>query len=450
MHPFAGAAASTDNFEMTRGVWIIALAAVATAGCATTAPVTAVVAPHPPPDRSFVIPAIEIVSMNAAMNLAGRQTRFAADLQVSLQSIRRNLTTRWVIDHDPFAINQLLHPYQGGTYHGIGRSSGLNYWQSTVYTIAGSALWEVAGERTLPSRNDQITTSLSGPFLGEALFRFGHLLRHPRGRPPAWWQRLGAVVVSPPLGLNHAIFGHRFDDPNDLSSASTNVRFDIGATRPIDRRLTAWTPSGSVAVDYALPGAEGRDLVRPFDDFRVEGRGSSAGIDAVSVRGVVTGRRYGTGRSIWGVFGNYEYFVPENFHLSNAGAMFGAATTWQSPSLTIGAIAAGGAGYVATQSRTVPVAAPTTYEVAPQAVFHLRAIGGRRWSFDATGRGYFVNDMRLAPGKHRDVIYLIDAGIAARLFRGHGIALKYVGARTHPATIGIFYTWFAGDPTVVR
>ena len=36
---------------------------------------------------------------------------------------------QWVVDQDPFAINQLGHPYQGSMFHGFARSAGLNYWE---------------------------------------------------------------------------------------------------------------------------------------------------------------------------------------------------------------------------------------------------------------------------------------------------------------------------------
>ena len=53
-------------------------------------------------------------------------------------------------------------------YHGIARSNGQGYWPSVVYTFAGSVLWEIAGETTPPSRNDQIASGIAGSFLGEA------------------------------------------------------------------------------------------------------------------------------------------------------------------------------------------------------------------------------------------------------------------------------------------
>ena len=79
--------------------------------------------------------------MDAGVNLAARLLLDPANYKVTPVSIRRNLRGPWVIDDDPFEINQFLHPYQGAMYHGIARSNGLSYWPSAAYTFAGSALW---------------------------------------------------------------------------------------------------------------------------------------------------------------------------------------------------------------------------------------------------------------------------------------------------------------------
>ena len=96
-----------------------------------------------------------------------------------------------MIDRDPFSINQLGHPYQGNIYYGFARSAGLNYWQSLAYTLAGSFLWETAGETTPPSLNDHITSGIGGSFVGEALFRMASLLLEGGGENPGVLARAG-------------------------------------------------------------------------------------------------------------------------------------------------------------------------------------------------------------------------------------------------------------------
>ena len=90
-------------------------------------------------------------------------------------------------------------------YHGIARSNGLSYWPSVAYTFAGSALWEIAGETTPPSRNDQIASGIAGSFLGEPLFRISRLLLERADHGPGAWRTFASVLASPPAGINHVV-----------------------------------------------------------------------------------------------------------------------------------------------------------------------------------------------------------------------------------------------------
>src|SRR5688572_2337855 len=135
-----------------------------------------------PPDwgeegkKSFVIPALEIVGFNYVLNLYDRNFQEEDVYRTHWDTIRSNLRHGWIIDDDPFAMNQLLHPYQGSMSHAFARSAGLNYWEALPYDFGGSLLWEVAGETVPPSANDLITTTFGGSFLGEALFRMASLI----------------------------------------------------------------------------------------------------------------------------------------------------------------------------------------------------------------------------------------------------------------------------------
>ena len=108
-------------------------------------------------------------SMHCSMCSTAR-TLAATEHDSNLSSIKRNLRSKWGVDSDSFTINQLGHPYQGSMYHGFARALGFNYPEGLTYTFLGSAFWEIAGETTPPSKNDQISTGIGGSFLGEALF----------------------------------------------------------------------------------------------------------------------------------------------------------------------------------------------------------------------------------------------------------------------------------------
>ncbi len=88
--------------------------------------------------RSYVIPALEIIGFDFLLN---RFDYYSTDKEVygtTFSTFRDNLTGTWIIDTDPFATNQFLHPYQGSIYYGFARSAGLNFWESFGYTFVGS------------------------------------------------------------------------------------------------------------------------------------------------------------------------------------------------------------------------------------------------------------------------------------------------------------------------
>src|SRR5882757_9036679 len=139
--------------------------------------------------KSYAIPALEVVGFAFLLNQVNRHSG-SSDYDSTWSTIRHNLHSSWVVDSDPFKTNQLGHPYQGSMYQGFARSAGLNYWEAFGYTFAGSALWEIAGEKTPPSRNDQISTGIGGSFLGEVLFRLSNLVLEREGRMSPFWREI--------------------------------------------------------------------------------------------------------------------------------------------------------------------------------------------------------------------------------------------------------------------
>src|SRR5258708_208146 len=76
------------------------------------------------------VPVIDILAFDFLLNRYNYRFVERGPYDVSGASIRRNLQSPWVVDNDPFSINQFLHPYQGAMYHGFARSAGLNYWEA--------------------------------------------------------------------------------------------------------------------------------------------------------------------------------------------------------------------------------------------------------------------------------------------------------------------------------
>jgi hypothetical protein len=410
--------------------------------------------------KSYILPAVEIVAMDAAVNLGGRAVIGPAHYKVTAASIRRNLRGPWVIDDDPFEINQFLHPYQGAMYHGIARSNGLSYWPSVAYTFAGSALWEIAGETTPPSRNDQIASGIAGSFLGEPLFRISRLLLERADRGPGAWRTLASVLASPPVGINQILVGDPVGSlaPDAVPFSDIRVQFGASAIATGRSRVSSLAlnqPRLAFSMDYGFPGNASYRHERPFDYFRIESSVSDEGVEQLSTRGLIAGADYGAGRlgGIWGVYGSYDYFAPDDFQFSSTAVSFG--TTLQasvSESLVVQSSGLVGGGYAAAQLLDKSDGRDYHYGVAPQALANLRLIAGRRAALDLTAREYFISTVGGFGTARRDLIFLGDAALAIRVYRRHAVGFSYQLAqrRSHlPAladhthtrsTAGVFYT----------
>jgi hypothetical protein len=100
--------------------------------------------------KSYLIPAADIIGFEFLLNMFNRHYNAEDVYGSDWSSIHRNLHSGWIIDNDPFATNQFLHPYQGSMYHGFARSAGLSYWESAAYTFAASAAWRRTGGCSMP------------------------------------------------------------------------------------------------------------------------------------------------------------------------------------------------------------------------------------------------------------------------------------------------------------
>jgi hypothetical protein len=422
---------------------------------------------EPVPVKNYALPAAEIVGFSFLLNQYNRH--FSDDDYASnMSTIRHNLHSSWVTDSDPFRTNQLGHPYLGSMYHGFARSAGLNYWEALGYTFAGSAMWEIAGERTPPSRNDQINTGIGGTFLGEALFRMADIVLAHDEIPPLW-RELGAAAISPATGFNRLAFGDRFDrvfaSHEPVHYSKLQVGFSGTAENNAGQSATSLKRNELLvdfAMDYGMPGKPGYRYDRPFDYFNFQLTASSANaFENVMTRGLLVGKDYELGsdyRGIYGLYGSYDYIAPQTFRVSSTAVSVGTTGQWwASKAIALQGTALLGAGYAAVGTTHSVADNDYHYGVAPQALLALRVIFADRVSLDLTGREYFVSRVAAANRGGHDNIVRTDASLTFRVYRQHAISLKYLLNRRdafYPdfgnssqtrATLGIFYTWLGQD-----
>ncbi len=359
--------------------------------------------------KSYWIPAGEILGFNFLLNLYDRHV-YGDEYATNAATIRRNLHRSWVVDSDPFSINQLGHPYQGSMYFGFARSAGLDYWTSLGYSFAGSAMWEIAGETNPPSRNDLINTGLGGSYYSRV----------------------------------------------DLGFSSTAQNESGTSTTKLHRNEAL----ADFAMDYGLPGKPGYTYHRPFDYFAFQATASSAnGFENLLTRGLLIGSDYEVGpdyRGVWGLYGVYDYIAPQTYRVSSTALALGTTgQSWLSPTIALQGTALLGAGYAAVGTTHSSVDTDYHYGVAPQALLALRLILGERASLDVTGREYFVSSVAGADRGGHDNIVRLDAAFTVRVYKQHAISVKYLGNRRDASdpnsaaqsrgTVGLFYTYVGHD-----
>ena len=417
--------------------------------------------------KSYAIPAFEIVGFDVLLNLANRYSS-GDPYHSNLTSIRHNLHHSWVVDNDPFEINQFGHPYQGSMYHGFARSAGLNFWESLGYTFAGSTFWEIAGETTPPSRNDQVASGIAGSFLGEALFRMASLLLERGGDAPDLWREIGATAISPATGFNRLAFGERFRTIFPSNDAVYYSRVAVGAAATTQNEPGASTKVKyseaqlDFSMDYGLPGKPDYTYKRPFDYFAFQATASSAnGFENIMTRGLLVGKDYKAGanyRGVWGLYGSYDYIAPQVFRTSSTALSIGTTGQWWlSDAIALQGTGLFGMGYAGVGTINGTNSTDYHYGVAPQALLSLRLIFGDKVSLDAVGREYFVSGIAAGSTGGHDNVLRADTALTFRIYRQHAIAVRYVWSRRDASfpdlgdisqtrgTIGVFYTYLGHD-----
>jgi hypothetical protein len=419
--------------------------------------------------RGYLPAALEILGFQALLN----RVDYAfigpkSDYDVSLHTIRDHLHSSWVVDRDPFEVNQLGHPYQGSMYFGFARSNGFGFWSSFGYAFAGSAVWEIAGETTTPSRNDQITTSIGGSFLGESLYRMSNLvLEHGYGLSPGW-REVATAALSPPVAFNRYFRPGKGSGIFDSHDPALFARLQLGGSAMLNNNAGSSLAqkrneyAADFALDYGMPGKPGYQYRRPFDYFSFGLRLTNVrGIESLNTRGLLIGTDYAAGRSlrgIWGLYGSYDYLAPELFRVASTGLSLGTtAQWWLGESVALQGHASAGMGYTSIGTVSGNSDRQYNYGFAPLAAASLRLIFGNALSLDLNAREYFDGKLTSPDSGGTDRVFRGDAALTWRVHRNHAIALKYITSRRNYAfpnvteqkqrqdSIGLYYTYQPAD-----
>ena len=399
--------------------------------------------------KSYLVPALEIPGFIILLNafdrvvLSDKEKNGRKVYATNPSSFWDQMTRQdWTFDQDSFKVNQFGHPYEGATMYGLARSSGLNFWQSLVYSNVGSFLWEMGGETSRPSINDQITTGNAGSLLGEALFRMAGLILEDGGKNPPLSYEVAAAAVSPPTAFNRLAFGKRFETVYPNHQPATLWRAMLGASVNTHSSNLSPAAQGSsregnaiaeFSMSYGLPGKPGYRYDRPLDyfDFQVSTRARTHNlVESLTIRGLLKGTDYHLGddyRGIWGLYGSYDYISPYLYRVSSTALSLGTTGQyWVAPGIALQGSVLGGVGFGATGLETdVAEERGYHYGATPQGLLDLRALFGDRTVLDLTGRGYFVSALGPDNSQGSEFVFRGHAAVTVRLYKNHALGLQY-------------------------
>lgn len=246
----------------------------------------------------------EILAQNGIQTLGGRFFMKAPDnagFVISTNTIHENLISGQEWDDNTFSANNYRHPWQGGMYFNAARSNGYDFWASSMFSFAGSALWEYTGEAHHPAYNDMVNTHIGGIAFGEVMHRLSSMvLDNTATGSNRVWRELGALAISPTRGFNRMFTGEAFNvhaNPPDRIPSVHQVGFDVGVRALGEERL--WN-SAEARMFLGVEGQYGdrfRDLARPFDNFafgvRLNMNSDPKGLGRILMHGVLGGRSLG-------------------------------------------------------------------------------------------------------------------------------------------------------------
>lgn len=238
--------------------------------------------------------------------------------RISWNSIKENFRHGFEWDDDHLHTNMFDHPYNGSIFFNAGRSNGFNFWQSELFAIGGSAMWEMFMECEYPSTNDIIATPIGGAAIGEVLYRASDIILDDRATGGKRFGReLAAFIVNPMRGINRIVSGQtwqrRATSGRQYGVPPISVDVSLGA-----RLLTMWENSeGSVAGAAAKIKIEYGDryavnTAAPYDYFSfligVQGIKSQPVINRAEIIGRLLSKEIVDKNSVNLSVGMYQHF----------------------------------------------------------------------------------------------------------------------------------------------
>ena len=224
-------------------------------------------------EKNFWRAGAEVVGLNIGLWAFDRYVLKGHYAYISWNTIKANFKHGFEWDNDHLHTNMFDHPYNGSLFFNAGRSNGFNFWQSELFAIGGSAMWEMFMEREYPSTNDIIATPIGGAAIGEVLCRTSDIITDDRATGSERFGReFAAFLVNPMRGLTRIVTGDawkkRPTSGRRFGIPPISVDVSLGG-----RYLTLWdndegSKAGAVAeVDIEYGDRYAENTKAPYDWF---------------------------------------------------------------------------------------------------------------------------------------------------------------------------------------
>lgn len=263
----------------------------------------------------------EVVGFNLGLWAFDRYVQKGDFAYISWETIKENFKHGFHWDNDQLGTNTFLHPYNGSLFFNAGRANGFNFWQSEIFAIGGSAMWEFFMEREYPSTNDIIATPIGGAALGEIFFRLSDALIDERVGGAERFEREAAVfLISPMRGFNRLVTGrmwHRRATPGRVfGTPPISIRVSGGLKMlAYQGQLRRTRPGFAAQIDLEYGDRFEVKSTKPYDYFTVKAElqvmKSQPFLSQIAIQGRLLARElfdsYRTKGSI-GLYQNFDFY----------------------------------------------------------------------------------------------------------------------------------------------
>ncbi len=275
------------------------------------------------PPKHFWAAFGELMLVQVIPHSVNANLRDAVWAQVSVQSIKNNLSYPWQWDDNQFMNNQFAHPYHGNFYFNAARTNGYDFWESFAWPFAGSLMWEIAGEAWAPAPNDLLNTSFGGVTLGETFYRLSSLtLDNTATGSERTWREIGGALLNPIRGFNRLLRGETHGvsaNPPDWRPSKVFGVLDLGYRHTSNTLVGTGFSDATDQWDASFSLAYGdpvKDLAgKPFSSFglaaEIAGPAPDSGriLNRLSARGSLAAWPLGSsGRHQFALGMEYDYF----------------------------------------------------------------------------------------------------------------------------------------------